>query len=88
MNLLRRSVTAAILLGVLFVIVQFAPHWAFFVFGQIFIIAALLELFALAGRKGLHPNRPVGIALTLLVGLPFYVRALPLEAGLFAGLLV
>ena len=88
MNLLRRSVTAAVLLTVLFLIVQFAPDWAFFAFGEIFIIAALLELFGLAERKDLHPSKAVGVALTVLVGLPFYFRTVPLEAGIFAGLLV
>jgi phosphatidate cytidylyltransferase len=88
MNLLRRTLTAAVLLGVLFVVVQYAPDWAFFVFGEIFIVAALLELFALAERKDLHPSKPVGVALTLLVGAPFFFRAVPLEAAIFAGLLV
>jgi len=88
MNLIKRTVTAAVLLGALFLIVQFAPHWAFFVLSQAFIIAALFELYALAGRKDIHPNKALGVIMTLLIGLPFYFSAIPLEAALFAGLLV
>lgn len=88
MNLVKRTVTAAVLLGSLFLIVQYAPLWVFFLINQAVIVAALLELYALAGRKDIHPRKALGVLLTLLVGLPFYFKAVPLEAALFAGLLI
>ena len=88
MNLVKRTVTAAVLLGSLFLIVQYAPLWVFFLISQAVIVAALLELYALAGRKDIHPRKALGVLLTLLVGLPFYFKAVPLEAALFAGLLI
>ena len=88
MNLLKRTATAAVLLGALFVLVQYAPDWAFFLFGQAVIIAALIEFYGLAAKNGLKPRTSLGIALTVLIGLTFYFRSLPLEAAPFAGLLI
>jgi phosphatidate cytidylyltransferase len=87
MSLRQRTPTAVVLLGATFAVIQYAPDWGFFLFGQVFILAALLELFKLAERAGLKPQRPLGIVMAVLVGLAFYVRAIPLEAALYAGLL-
>jgi phosphatidate cytidylyltransferase len=87
MNMLKRTVTAVVMLGAVFLVVQYAPNWVFFLFGQAVIVAALLELYALAEKKDIHPQRALGIGLTLLAGLPFYFRTVPFEAALFAGLL-
>lgn len=87
MNLLKRTATAAVLLGVLFVVVQYAPRPVFFLLAQVFIVGALVEFYALTGKKGLAPRRELGVGLALLVGLAFYLPALPVEAALFAGIL-
>ena len=87
MNLLKRTATAAVLLGVLFVVVQYAPRPVFFLLAQVFIVGALLEFYVLTGKKGLAPRRELGVGLALLAGLAFYLPALPLEAALFAGVL-
>ncbi len=87
MSLRQRTPTAVVLLGATFAVIQFAPDWAFFLFGQVFILGALLELFKLAERSGLKPQRALGVAMALLVSLTFFVRAVPLEAALYAGLL-
>jgi phosphatidate cytidylyltransferase len=88
MSLLKRTFTAAVLLGAVFVVVQYAPDWAMFLFAQAFIVAALLEFYGLARRNGLRPQRALGIGMALAVSLTFYVRSIPLEAALFGGLLV
>jgi phosphatidate cytidylyltransferase len=88
MSLIKRTLTAAILLPALFVVVQYAPRWVFFLFVQAFIMAALVEFYNLADRKNLRPQRTVGIGMALLVGLTFYFPSIPLEAALFGGLLV
>jgi phosphatidate cytidylyltransferase len=88
MILLKRTATAAVLLGILFIVVQYAAGWVFFLFGQAFIVAALVEFYGLAGKKGLRPQRVLGIGLAFLVSLTFYFRAFPLEAALYGGLLI
>ena len=87
MSLLKRTFTAAVLLAAVFAVVQYAPRWGFFLFGQAFLLAALLEFYNLAGRNGLRPQRPLGVAMALLVSASFYFRSIPLEAALFGGLL-
>lgn len=87
MSLRQRTPTAVVLLGATFAVIQYAPDWGFFLFGQAFILAALLELYKLAERAGLKPQRALGMAMAVLVGLTFYIRAIPLEAALYAGLL-
>jgi phosphatidate cytidylyltransferase len=88
MSLGKRTLTALPLIGTLFVVVQYAPYWAFFLFGQVFIMAALVEFYNLAERKQLLPQKIVGCVMALLVSLAFYFPAIPLEAALFGGLLV
>jgi phosphatidate cytidylyltransferase len=88
MNLVKRTLTAAVLLGSLFVLIQYAPNWAFFLFGLIFLLAALLEFYNLAGKKGLAPQKILGAGLAVLVLLTFFVPAFPLDAALFAGILL
>lgn len=88
MSLLKRTLTAVVLLGAVFAVVQYAPDWAFFLFGQAFFVAALLEFYNLAWRNGLRPQRALGVGMALLVSLTFFVRSIPLDAALFGGLLV
>jgi phosphatidate cytidylyltransferase len=88
MDLVKRTATAVLLLGTLFVIIQYAPRIVFFLFGQAFIAAALIEFYVLTGKKDLRPNKALGLGLGLLVGLSFYFASVPLEAALAAGLLV
>ena len=88
MSLRQRTPTAIALLGILFVVIQYAPNWIFFLIGQAYIVAALLEFYNLADRKHLLPQRALGIGLAILVSLTFYFRSIPLEAALFGGLLV
>jgi phosphatidate cytidylyltransferase len=87
MDLIKRTLTAVVLLGSLFVIIQFAPNWAFFVFGLGFVVAAVLEFYSLTGKKGLGPQKVLGSGLAVLVLLPYYFRTIPLEAALFAAVL-
>ncbi len=88
MNLIKRTLTAAVLIGIGFLVVQYGPRPLQFVLAQAFIIAALLEFYKLAEKGGLMPQRALGIALALLVSASFYFPALPLELTLFGVLLV
>ncbi len=86
MNLIKRTLTAAVLLGAVFGLIQYAPDWVFFLFGVGFVLAALAEFYALVGKKGLRPQRALGMVMALLVLLTVYFRQVPLEAALFAAI--
>lgn len=87
MDLIKRTFTAVVLLGSLFVIIQYAPDWVFFLAGLAFVLAALFEFYHLTGMKGLGPERALGAAMSVVVLLPYYFRTIPLEAALFAAVL-
>ena len=88
MSLRKRVPTAIVLMGVLFVIIQYAPKIALYVFQQAFILAALIEFYRLAERKGLMPQKALGIVLALFVSVTAYFPSFPLEAAIYAGLLL
>ncbi|HOW86925.1 MAG TPA: phosphatidate cytidylyltransferase [Candidatus Aminicenantes bacterium] len=88
MNLVKRTLTAAVLLGAIFVMIQYAPDWAFFIFGVIFASAAVVEFYNLTGQKELRARKALGTGLAVLVLLPSYFRAIPLDAALFAAILL
>lgn len=88
MNLIKRTLTAAILLGAVFVLIQYAPNWAFFLFGLAFLLAALREFYNLMEKKGLAPQKALGAVLAALVLLTFFVPAFPLDAALMASILL
>src|SRR5512144_1520742 len=88
MNLLKRTLTAVVLLGSLFLVIQYAPAWAFFLVGLGFVVAALLEFYALNAKHGLRARKALGTVLAVLVLLTFYFRSLPIEAALFAAILI
>jgi len=88
MSLRKRLPTAIVLIGSLFVVIQYAPRTVLFIFLQAFIVAALAEFYKLADRKGLRPQKILGIALALVVSMSFYFPDFPLEVALFGGLLV
>jgi phosphatidate cytidylyltransferase len=88
MSLSKRLPTAIVLMGLLFVIIQYAPRIALYVFQQAFIVAALVEFYRLAERNGLRPQKALGIILALVVSLTFYFPSFPFEVALYGGLLV
>jgi len=88
MDLLKRTFTAVVLLGSLFVLIQYAPAWAFFLAGLVFVGFALIEFYDLNAKVGLHPEKALGLVLALIVLLTFYFRRLPIEAALFGVILM
>ncbi|MGZ5498604.1 MAG: phosphatidate cytidylyltransferase [Candidatus Aminicenantales bacterium] len=87
MNLVKRTLTAAVLLGGLFAVIQYAPGWVFFLFGVAFVLAALLEFYNLVGKKDLRPQKVLGTVISLLILATFYFRTIPLDGALCAGIL-
>lgn len=86
MNLIKRTLTAAVLLGAIFVMIQYAPDWAFYLFGVAFVAAAVHEFYVLTGKKDLRPKKILGTCLAILAFLPFYFRSVPLDAIMFAAI--
>jgi phosphatidate cytidylyltransferase len=88
MKLNRRLPTAIILLGLVFLVIQYAPEIVLFLLQLAFIIGALVEFYNLAEKKGLRPQRTLGLVAALLVTSAFYFPSIPFDMALFAGLLL
>ena len=72
-----------VLLGGLFVVLQWMPPVVFFCVLQALIIIALAEFCRLAERRNLHPRLAAAIPLALLISAAFYFPAVPLGLALF-----
>ncbi len=85
----KRIPTAIVLLGLLFVIIQYGSKILNFVALQALILAALIEFYNLGRKKRLRPQRLLGVLLSLVIGLSFLFRpAFSLGLALFACFLV
>lgn len=89
MKINKRLPTAIVLLGLLFLLVQYGSLVFNFIVLQIVILTALIEFYNLAGKKKLHPQRFLGVFLSLVIGSSFLFRAtFPLELSLYVCLLI
>jgi len=80
----KRIPTAIVLLGLSFLLVQYGSRTLVFVVLQAVILAALFEFYALADKKGLHPQSYLGAALSVLLGLAYFWQdAVPLGLAIF-----
>ena len=84
MDLGKRTLTAIVLLGILFVVIQYLPPLVFFILLQLVVIAALVEFYGLASKKKLYPRKALGLALALALSIPFYFSGVGLGPVLFA----
>ena len=85
----KRVPTAIVLLGLSFLVVQYGSRTLNFVVLQGLILAALLEFYNLGRKKKLHPQRLLGVLLSLVLGLSYFFRpAFSLGLALFACILV
>ncbi len=88
MNFRKRTLTAIVLLSMVFVSIQYLPSLAYFVVIQAIIIAALIEFYNLPNKKGIYPNKTLGFAIALIISASFFVEALSLAVALFVSLMV
>ncbi len=80
----KRLPTAIVLLGFFFLVIQFGSRTLIFAVLQAVILAALLEFYALAEKKKLHPQSVLGAVLAVLLGLAFFwPGSVPLGLALF-----
>jgi phosphatidate cytidylyltransferase len=85
----KRLPTAIVLLGLLFLLIQYGGKILTFLVLQAIIVAALIEFYNLAARKKLHPQQGLGIILSLCLGLSFFFHSeVPLDLALFGALLL
>lgn len=88
MNFLKRTATAAVVLPLVFVCVQYLPRVWFFGFVQVFVLTALVEFYNLPRKKKIFPERGIGILLALMVGFSFYFHVFTLGMALYFALLI
>jgi phosphatidate cytidylyltransferase len=88
MELGKRTLTAFVLLSVVFAVIQYAPDIVFFLLLQIFVLGALAEFYGLAARKRLRPRVALGMVLAAAFAASFIVRGFRFEVALFSGLLL
>lgn len=81
MGLWQRTKTAIIILTILFVIIQFAPAWVFFLALQLTIIGGLLEFYSLAERRKFYPKKFLGCIFAVIIGATFYFDQFPFLLG-------
>ncbi len=84
----KRLPTALVLLGLLFLLIQYAPPLVFYLVLLAFIGGALIEFYNLAARRNLSPQRGFGLSFALVISAAFYFRSIPFEMALFSGLLI
>jgi phosphatidate cytidylyltransferase len=88
MNLLKRTLTALVLLPFVFLLVQFSSKIFFFIVIQIIVILALNEFYNLSQKKRVYPNKVLGIIFSLLIGMTFLLSDFNLGLALLIGLLI
>ena len=88
MDILKRTLTALVLLPLLFLLVQFSSKVFFFIVIQIIVLLSLYEFYDLSRKKRVYPKRALGMILALLIGGTFLFDKFPLGLALFAGLLI
>jgi len=85
MSFKTRTTTAAFLLTFLFLLFQYASRLIFFLALEAVILAALFEFYSLAGKRKLHPQRALGVIMTIVLGLSFFFPGrFPFMLALFA----
>jgi phosphatidate cytidylyltransferase len=81
MGLWQRTKSAIIIIGVLFVIIQFTSPSVFFLTLQLVIIGGLLEFYNLSNRRKFYPKKLLGCLFALMIGATFYFDQFPFLQG-------
>jgi phosphatidate cytidylyltransferase len=83
MSFRKRLPTALVLLVLFFLIIQFLPRVGYFLAIQLLVIGALFEFYNLFRKKGIYPQKTVGIVFALVISLSFFFEMVTLEMVLF-----
>jgi len=88
MSVLKRTLTALVLLPLVFLLVQFSSKIFFFVVIQIIVLLSLNEFYNLSQKKRVYPQKALGIIFSLLIAMTFLLREFTLSLALLAGLIL
>ncbi len=88
MSLRKRVPTALVLLLLVFLIIQFVPPLAFFLFLQAIILASLFEFYNLFRWRKLYPQKLLGMLLALTISSSFYFENISPALAFFICLLI
>jgi phosphatidate cytidylyltransferase len=88
MNMLKRTLTALVLLPLAVAAILHFPRFWFFALIQAIILAALVEFYNLPRRKKMFPKKGLGVMVALLIAASFYFPAFSITTALFAGLVL
>jgi CDP-diglyceride synthetase len=88
MNVLKRTLTAFVLLPLVFLLIQFSSNIFFFVVIQMVVLLAINEFYNLQHKKRVYPKKWLGFLLSVLVGMTFLFKEFSLGLALVIGLLV
>jgi len=88
MNLIKRLTTAAVLIPIVFVSIQYCSRVCFFCVVELVMLAALVEFYNLPRKKNIFPKKPTGIVFALLIGTSFLFSELYLHEVVFAGMII
>ena len=85
MNMLKRTLTAMVLLPLVVAAILVFPRIWFFALIQAIILAALVEFYTLPRRKKMFPKKGLGILLVLIFAATFYFPTFSIAVALIAG---
>ncbi len=88
MNFIKRTLTAIILLPILYVCVQYSSNAVFFGVVQIVIFLALIEFYQLPRKKLIFPEKFLGVIIAVCISTAFIWPAFSLAAGLTAAFFI
>lgn len=89
MSIRKRLPTAFVLLGLVFLLIQYASPLVFFFVLQAIILASLVEFYNLARKRKLYPQKTLGIILALIISSAFFFeKDISLHLALYVCFLV
>ena len=88
MNMLKRTLTAMVLIPLVVTAILYFPRIWFFALIQAIILAALVEFYNLPRRKKMFPKKGLGITVALIFAASFYFPTFSIMTALFAGLVM
>jgi len=88
MNLFKRTLTALVLLPLVFLLIQFSSDIFFFTVIQVIVILSFVEFCNLLHKKMIFPNKAMGIIFVLLIGSSFLFDAFTIGMALLVGLFI
>lgn len=86
MNMLKRTLTAMVLLPLIVSAILVFPRIWFFALIQAILLAALVEFYNLPRRKKMFPKKGLGILLALIFAATFYFPTFSIAAALIFGI--